>query len=117
MTTTSPRDGLALGALATALAAAGLALVLLPQARAQRPALQGVVTLAVDRQGGLRVWNQPLAPQRLPDLLEQAQRRAGHQRRRVRLRLLPDPDVPWGTVHGLITRLESSGLPLELQLP
>ncbi|MEB3165754.1 MAG: hypothetical protein VKO65_03705 [Cyanobacteriota bacterium] len=117
MTGSGSRDGLALGALATALAAAGLALVLLPQARAQRPAQQGVITLAVDRQGGLRVWNQPLAPQRLPDLLEQARRRTGDQRRPVRLRLLSDRDVPWGTVRGLISRLESSGLPLELQLP
>jgi hypothetical protein len=35
----------------------------------------------------------------------------------VRLRLVPDREVPWGTVQGLIGRLEGSGLPLELQLP
>lgn len=117
MSTTSVRDGLAAAALATALAAAGLALVLLPQARAQRPAHHGVVTLQLDRQGGLRVWNQPLAPQQLPALLDRVQRRAGDRQRQVRLRLVPEPDVPWDTVRGLIARLEASGLPLELQLP
>jgi hypothetical protein len=110
-------EGIGLGAMATALAAAGLALVVLPQRLAQRPAAQGVLALAVDAQGGLRVWNQPIRPQDLPSLLEQARRRHGGREGGVRLRLIPDPDVPWGTVQGLIGRLEGSGLPLELQLP
>ena len=91
-------EGIGLGAMATAVAAAGLA-------------------LAVDAQGGLRVWNQPIQPQDLPSLMEQARRRHGGREGAVRLRLIPDPDVPWGTVQGLIGRLEGSGLPLELQLP
>lgn len=110
-------EGIGLGAMATALAAAGLVLVLLPQRLAQRPAAQGVLALAVDAQGGLRVWNQPIRPQDLPSLLEQARRRQGGRQGAVRLRLVPDRDVPWGTVQGLIGRLEGSGLPLELQLP
>jgi biopolymer transport protein ExbD len=110
-------EGIGLGAMATALAAAGLALVLLPQRLAQRPAAQGVVALAVDGQGGLRVWNQSIRPQELPALLEQARRRQGGREGTVRLRLVPDREVPWGTVQGLIGRLEGSGLPLELQLP
>jgi hypothetical protein len=110
-------EGIAMGAMAAALAAAGLALVLLPQRLAQRPAAQGVVALAVDAAGGLRVWNQPIRPHDLPALLEQARRRQSGREGAVRLRLVPDRDVPWGTVQGLIGRLEGSGLPLELQLP
>ncbi len=113
----SALEGIGLGAMATALAVAGLALVLLPQRLAQRPAVQGVLALAVDARGGLRVWNQPIRPQDLPALLEQARRRQGGREGTVRLRLVPDRDVAWGTVQGLIGRLEGSGLPLELQLP
>ena len=102
-------DALGLALMGSALAALTLALVVIPQRIAQRPSSEGVLTLRVDSGGGLRAWNQPIRPQDLPALLDAARGR--------RLRLLPDAGVPWGTVKGLVARLETTGLPLELQLP
>jgi biopolymer transport protein ExbD len=106
-----PLDALALGVLATALAAAGLALLLIPQRIAQRPASTGVMTLRLDRIGHLWLWNQPIRAAELPELLRRAAQRP------VRLRLVPDGDVAWGSVQQLVSQLATTPLPLELQLP
>jgi biopolymer transport protein ExbD len=107
-------DALALGLMGTALAWLTVALVVVPQRIAQRPAGEGVLTVRVDRLGILRVWNQPIRPEHLPALLGRAATRGPAA---PRLRLVPDAAVPWGTVQQLAAELESSGLPLELQLP
>lgn len=100
--------------LGLALAVAALALLTVPQRRAQRPAATGVVTLHLLRDGGLRAWNRRLGEAELSALLERAERRAGA---RPRLRLIPHPSLPWGVVRERLERLEGVGLPLELQLP
>lgn len=115
---TTPRwgaalDAVALGAMATALALLALALVLVPQRVAQRPASQGVVSLHLGADGRLRLWNQPVASAQLPAVLQGLQAGRG----RPTVRLIPDPDVPWGSVQQLMERLGRSDLPLELQLP
>jgi len=111
-------DVLGLALMGSALAVLTLALVVIPQRIAQRPSGEGVLTLRVDSGGGLRAWNQPIRPQDLPALLDAARsRRRGSDGEGVRLRLVPDAGVPWGTVKGLVARLETTGLPLELQLP
>lgn len=108
------RDALALGLMGAALAALTIAVVVIPQRIAQRPLSEGVLTVRVDRRGVLRVWNQPIRPADLPALLGRA---AARNTAGLRLRLVPDPAVPWGTVQQLAGELENSGLPLELQLP
>jgi hypothetical protein len=106
-------EAAALGLWAVALALVGLACLLVPQRIAQRPANRGVMTLQVNRVGELRVWNQPIAIGSLQDLLQRAERRSPG----VRIRLVPDPDVPWGMVQVLVERLEAPTRNLELQLP
>lgn len=102
-----------LGLWAVALALAGLACLLVPQRLAQRPASRGVMTIHVNRVGALRVWNQPIAAASLQDLLQRAERRSPG----VRIRLVPEADVPWGQVQALVERLEAPQRNLELQLP
>jgi len=106
-------DGLGLANSAVALALASLILLVLPQRLAQRPAGSGVLALRLDSQGQLWLWNQPVRAQQLAPLLAQAARR--HPQ--ARLRLQPDPQVPWGEVEVLARRLQASPLPLDLQLP
>lgn len=111
-------DALGLALVATALAVFTVTLVVIPQLIAQRPSSEGVLTLRVDSGGGLRAWNQPIGPDELPALLDAARsRRRGTEGGGMRLRLVADARVPWGTVKGLVARLEATGLPLELQLP
>jgi hypothetical protein len=110
----APLDAWALGAMGMALGLVGLALVLVPQRLAQRPASQGILAVHLGADGRLRVWNQPMAPDQLLRLLARAASRRGPE---PTLRVLPDPDVPWGAVQGLAARLGATGLPLELQLP
>ena len=105
---------LAPSALGVALSALLLALVTVPQRRAQRPAAVGVVAVHLLRDGGIRVWNRRLGEADLAALLRAAQARRGA---RPRLRLSADPSVPWGVVRERVERLELVGLPLELQLP
>ena len=109
-------DVVAMGMLSAALAAIFLALVVIPQRLAQRSAAQGVIALHLDARGQLRVWNQPIRPGDLAPLLSRAQSRTQRQPPPV-LRLIPDAAVPWGVVQQLVSRLESNGLDLELQLP
>jgi biopolymer transport protein ExbD len=106
-------DAVALGAMATALALLSLALVLVPQRLAQRPASQGIVSLHLGTDGRLRLWNQPVPPGQLAAVLKGLEAGRG----RPTVRLIPDPDVPWGSVQQLMERLGRSDLPLELQLP
>lgn len=106
-------EAVGVAGLGVALALAGLLLVLVPQRLAQRPAGEGVIVLRVDPLGRLRLWNQPIAGTALMPLLQ----RAARDPRRPRLRLRPDPGVPWGRVQALAAELETLPLPLELQLP
>jgi hypothetical protein len=106
-------EGMALGLMATGLAVLTLAFSLIPQRLVQRPASAGVILLRLDAQGQLRLWNHPVAPQELAEVLG----RLAQQRSDLRLRLVSDPQVPWGVVQQLVARLETSPLPLELQLP
>lgn len=106
-------QALAHGVLATALCGLGLGLLLLPQRRFQRPLAQGVIHVHLASDGGLRLLNQPLASAELLRLLNAP----NLQRRAVRLRVVPDPDTPWGDVRHLLTQLEPLPFTLELQLP
>jgi hypothetical protein len=108
-----PLDAAALGAMATGLALLTLALVLVPQRLAQRPASQGIVSLHLGADGRLRLWNQPVPPGQLAAVLKGLEDGPGQPT----LRLIPDPEVPWGAVQQLMERLGRSDLPLELQLP
>ena len=54
-----------------------------------------------------------MAPQQLAAVLK----RLAQQRSDLRLRLVSDPQVPWGAVQQLVARLDTGPLPLELQLP
>lgn len=101
------------GLLATALCGVGLAVLLLPQRLQQQPMAQGVVSVHMAADGRLRLWNQPVASAELMRLLATPSVR----RRLVRLRIVPDPDTPWGEVRRLLSQLDSLPLPLELQLP
>lgn len=101
------------GLLATALCGVGLAVLLLPQRWQQRPMAQGVVSVHLAADGRLRLWNQPVASAELVRRLATPELR----RRLVRLRIVPDPDTPWGDVRRLLTQLDSLPLSLELQLP
>lgn len=101
------------GLLATALCGLALGLVLLPQRWLQRPQVQGVISLHLAADGGLRLWNQPIASGELQRLLSSP----GLRRRAVRLRIVPDTDTPWGDVRRLLNQLDPLPLSLELQLP
>jgi hypothetical protein len=101
------------GLLATALCGFALGLVLLPQRLLQRPQRQGVINLHLAADGGLRLWNQPIASGELERLLTAPSLR----RRAVRLRIVPNPNTPWGDVRRLLDQLDPLPLSLELQLP
>jgi hypothetical protein len=106
-------DAVALGAMATGLALLALALLLVPQRLAQRPASQGIVSLHLNTDGRLRLWNQPVPPGELDAVLRGLEAGRG----RPTVRLIPEPGVPWGSVQALMERLHRTELPLELQLP
>lgn len=101
------------GVLATVLCGLAMGLLLLPQRWLQRPQSQGVISLHLAADGGLRLWNQPIAPGQLQRLLTAPNLR----RPAVRLRIVPDPDTPWGDVRRLLNQLDPLPLTLELQLP
>ncbi|MFN9618467.1 MAG: hypothetical protein ACK55X_01980 [Synechococcaceae cyanobacterium] len=107
-------DALGAALLGVALSSLLLAVVSVPQRRAQRSATAGVLALHLLADGGLRLWNHRLGEAQLAELLGTAARRPGP---RPRLRLIPDPSLPWGVVRDRIERLEAAGLPLELHLP
>ena len=108
-----PLEALALGGMATGLALLTLALILVPQRLAQRPASTGIVSLHLAADGQLRLWNQPIPTAQLIGVLL----RLEGGKARPTVRLVPDRDVPWGAVQQLMGRLGRTDLPLELQLP
>ncbi len=99
--------------LATALCGIALGLLLPQQRRLQASLAGGVISIHLAADGQLRLLNQPIAAAALPGLLA----RHARQRRPARLRIVPDPDTPWGDVRRLISQLESLPHPLEIQLP
>jgi hypothetical protein len=105
--------GLGLALVSTSLAALAAALLLLSAERTRRPALEGVLALQLDATGGLRAGRRPLTPQELGELL----RLAAGRPEPPRLRLVPEPAVPWGMAQAVVARLAASGLAVELQLP
>ncbi len=106
-------DALGHALLATTLCGLALGLMVLPQRRLQRSMTQGVISLHVAVDGGLRLWNQPVAPAQLQRLLATPAMR----RQAVRLRVVPDPGTPWGDVYRLLRQLDPLPLSVELQLP
>jgi hypothetical protein len=107
-------DGLAMGLMALGLCLLMAALVTVPQRLAQRSGAQGVLSLHLEADGRLRIWNRPVQEKELRQLLSA---RGALQARGLRLRLIPDPALPWGLVQARVASLEESGLALELQLP
>jgi hypothetical protein len=107
-------DGLSLGLVGTALSLLLVGLVAVPQRRAQRPGAEGVLALHLQADGGLRLWNRRVREEELGSLLRAAAQRPGSP---PRLRLIPDPALPWGAVRDRLEALEGGALPLELQLP
>ena len=91
--------------------AAGL--LLLPQRLLQRPMAEGVIAVHLEPGGRLRLWHQPITPAALRRFLAAAARRQPPPR----LRLVTDPQLPWGEVRRAMASLDRGALPLELQLP
>lgn len=113
-------DALGLTFLSMLLVAVGHLATMIPQTMAQRPAHQGVLAVHLSSTGDLRLWNQPVLPQDLPRLLHRAQERFSPPGELV-VRLIPDGQVPWGVIQGMLTRLqpnrEDRRWVLQLQLP
>jgi hypothetical protein len=107
-------DGLALNLMAAGLCLLLAALLTVPQRIAQRSGSRGALALHLEADGGLKLWNRPVQERELRQLLAAG---GGLQSRGLRLRLIPDPALPWGVVQQRVASLERSGLPMELQLP
>jgi hypothetical protein len=101
------------GATALSLCGFGAGLLLLPQRLLQRPLAAGVIAVHLEPGGQLRLWQKPTAAAELEGVLEAA----GRRRSPPRLRLVPDPRVPWGEVRQALVTLDRGVLPVELQLP
>ena len=111
----SQMDALGLALVSAGLAVLTTALVVVPQRIAQRPAQRGVLALNLDPTGQLRLWNRQVRAQEVAELLGGSMDQP--QKGQAVLRLIPDPAVPWGVVRQVAAALETSGVPLELQLP
>lgn len=113
-------DAIALGLLSMSLTLFLSVTIFCAQKVAQRPATEGVMTVHLGRHGDLRVWNQPIRPHELSGLLERATVRSLASNRLV-VRLIPDPTLPWGTIHRMLMRLQphphAQRWILQLQLP
>jgi hypothetical protein len=87
---------------------------------AQKPAVDGVMTFHLSGNGDLRLWNQPIRPQDVPSLLERAHARGKGSAPMV-VRLIPDPQVPWGVIQVMLSRLRPNppqqSWILQLELP
>jgi hypothetical protein len=109
-----------LGLVSTVASGVVLLIIVCAQIVAQRPALEGVMVVHLSQRGELRLWNQPIRPQDMPVLLERALARSGAARPLV-VRLVPEPEVPWGVVTVMLQRLrppaDQRGWTLQLQLP
>ena len=79
----------------------------------QRPMAEGVIAVHLEPGGRMRLWHQPITPAALSGFLAAAARRQPPPR----LRLVPDPQLPWGEVRRAMALLDRASLPLELQLP
>jgi hypothetical protein len=116
----SKLDGLAFGFLSLTAIASTLVVLICSQIAAQRPANQGVMTVHLGKRGELRLWNQSIRPQELPLILDRAHQHSPGPSPLV-IRLIPDPEVPWGVVQLMLARLQPrQPLPrwrLQLQLP
>lgn len=119
-TGSSSLDGVALALLSTTFTALALGAIMCAQRLSQQPAAEGVMTFHLGRHGELRLWNQPIRPQDLPDLLERAHSRSKGSPTVV-VRLIPDPQVPWGVTQAVLKRLQPNpperSWILQLQLP
>lgn len=112
-------DGFALGLLSTCLTFSGIFTLLFSQRLAQRPAQDGVLTFHLGYTGDLRLWNKPIQPQDIPSLMKRAQYRSSRIGTLI-VRIIPDPDVPWGMTQAMVERLRpppSQKWTLQLQLP
>lgn len=113
-------DAMGLGLLSSMATGTALLAILCAQIVAERPAGKGVLVFHLGEAGELRLWNQPIRPQDVPPLLERARLRSQGTPGLV-VRLVPDPGVPWGVVHGLLSRLRPTGPRdnwiLQLQMP
>ena len=109
----SPRDGLVIGAMSALLAGVALALLFVPQRVAQREGSELILALRLEPGGRIWLWNQPIAAEGLPALLQEASSR----NQELRLRLMPAPQVSWADVQDLVSQLKPAGLPIELHLP
>lgn len=93
---------------------------LISQKIAQRPGQQGVLTFHLSKRGDLRLWNQTILPQEIPLILQRLEARSSQARMPV-VRLIPDSEVPWGVVQGILSRLQPDRKDrrwiLQLQLP
>lgn len=119
--TASCLDAMALSLLSTGLLVVALWAIRCSQRVAQQPAAQGVMTFHLTRTGDLRLWNQPIRPQDVPILLQRAHGRSHGSSTRLLVRVIPEPEVPWGVIHGLLRRLQPTPperiWTLQLQLP
>lgn len=113
MTTPSIRQVLALSIAAVSQLLLATGLIVLPQWRDQQSARQGVVTFFVNDTGDVRLWNSPIDVRIVSGLL----RRAEDLNPRTRVRIILSSGVPWGVVQDFVSRLDSTNLNVELQLP
>ncbi len=104
---------LAWSAVGVSLCGLAAGLLLLPQRLLQRPMAEGVIAVHLESGGRLRLWHQPISAAALSRFLTAAARRQPPPR----LRLVPDPQLPWGEVRRAMALLDRGALPLELQLP
>ncbi|MEB3301881.1 MAG: hypothetical protein VKN56_07905 [Cyanobacteriota bacterium] len=113
-------DGIATALLSTTLTVVALWGILWVQKVAQQPAADGIMTVYLDRHGGLRLWNQPIRRQDLNGLVAKAEARTRGSGPLI-VRLIPDPQVPWGVIHRMLGLLQPSepdrSWILQLQLP
>ncbi|MEB3319270.1 MAG: hypothetical protein VKO39_14170 [Cyanobacteriota bacterium] len=111
---------IALGLVSTVASGVALVAILLAQRVAQRPAFEGVMVVHLSQGGELRLWHQPIRPQDMPVLLERALARTAPATPLV-VRLVPEPEVPWGVVTVMLQRLRppagQGSWTLQLQLP
>jgi hypothetical protein len=110
---------LGLGLLSTTACCVALLATTCERIVAQRPAAEGVLVVGLNRDGDLRLWNQPIRHQDLPEALERARQRSSPSRPLV-VRLVPEPLVPWGVVNTMLSRLRppmSQSWILQLQMP
>lgn len=111
-------NGLAPMALVCALAsvvgsAGALVALLLPQWCQQRSAHDGFISLHVQADGTLLLWNTPVVAAQLPVLLEPLKR----QHPAARIRVVLSPEVSWGQVQTRLSGIDLTKTDVDLELP